>query len=271
MEPLTRLNRRDALAFAAARPFENAFVQWVLEGGHGQFAPDEIFLDRRGDGAVRALAYYGAQLVVAADDDAGIDAVAEHTRNYPFLRSIVGPSRVVAALWSRIERWHRPPVLTRDRQPLYALWPHALERIDDVGVRLARLEETTLISDHSANMIEGELGYDPRDQRASFVASVRRAIELGWWWVWVVDGEVRFQCNIGARTPATAQIQGVWTPPKLRGKGYATRALAAIARRLLADCPTVSLYVNDFNAPAIALYERLGFTHVGELATYLFP
>jgi ribosomal protein S18 acetylase RimI-like enzyme len=29
--------------------------------------------------------------------------------------------------------------------------------------------------------------------------------------------------------------------------------------------------VNDFNEPAIALYETLGFTRVGELATYLFP
>jgi hypothetical protein len=87
----------------------------------------------------------------------------------------------------------------------------------------------------------------------------------------MVDNELRFQCNIGARTPVTAQIQGVWTPPALRGRGYATLALAATARRLLASNPTVSLYVNDFNTEAIALYERIGFTRVGELATYLFP
>jgi predicted GNAT family acetyltransferase len=29
--------------------------------------------------------------------------------------------------------------------------------------------------------------------------------------------------------------------------------------------------VNDFNAPAIAVYERTGFTRVGTFATYLFP
>jgi uncharacterized protein len=66
-------------------------------------------------------------------------------------------------------------------------------------------------------------------------------------------------------------VQGVWTPPALRGHGYATRALAATTRRLLATTPTVSLYVNDFNTAAIALYDRIGFTRVGELATYLFP
>jgi hypothetical protein len=120
-------------------------------------------------------------------------------------------------------------------------------------------------------MSVGELGYDPRAQRSTFVAGVRRAIELGCWWVWIVEGELRFQCNIGARTPVTAQIQGVWTPAALRGRGYATLALAATARRLLETNPTVSLYVNDFNSEAIALYDRIGFTRVGELATYLFP
>jgi predicted GNAT family acetyltransferase len=69
----------------------------------------------------------------------------------------------------------------------------------------------------------------------------------------------------------TAQLQGVWTPPQARGHGYATRALAAIARRVLETTPTVSLCVNDFNTEAVALYDRTGFTRVGELATYLFP
>jgi hypothetical protein len=89
--------------------------------------------------------------------------------------------------------------------------------------------------------------------------------------VWIVDDVLRFQCNVGARTPVTAQVQGVWTPEHLRGNGYATLGLAAISRRLLETTPTVSLYVNDFNADALALYDRVGYSRVGELATYLFP
>ena len=82
---------------------------------------------------------------------------------------------------------------------------------------------------------------------------------------------MRFQCNVGPRSTATAQLQGVWTPPEQRGKGYAAVALAAVARRLLVTEATLTLYVNDFNAPAIALYDRLGFVRVGTFATYLFP
>jgi predicted GNAT family acetyltransferase len=76
--------------------------------------------------------------------------------------------------------------------------------------------------------------------------------------------------NIGARTEQTTQLQGVWTPPNLRGRGYATQGMAAICARLLESTPTLSLYVNDFNEKAIALYERLGFAAAGELATYIF-
>ncbi len=255
----------------AARPFENAFLHWVLNGGHGPYAPDELVLDRKRDGTVRGVIYFGAQLVVAADDAAALDAFAIETRKYLGLRSFVGPKKAVDGIWNRVKTWHRPPVLVRRNQPVYALWPQSLASFEEVAVRLATSDDVELVAEHSARMILGELGYDPRAQRSTFVAGVRWAIEQRSWWVWVVEGELRFQCNVGATTPVTAQIQGVWTPPSLRGRGYATLGLAGVSRRLLEQTPTASLYVNDFNAEAIALYDRIGYTRVGELATYLFP
>lgn len=167
--------------------------------------------------------------------------------------------------------WHPQPAIVRESQPLYLLAADTLAPIPDVDVRRAVVEEAELVAEQSAEMILGELGYDPRSGRASFVGSVRRAIAAGSWWVWIVDGTLRFQCNVGPRSAATAQLQGVWTPPAERGRGYATQALAAIARRLLQREATLNLYVNDFNADAIALYERLGFRRIGTFATYLFP
>jgi len=59
-------------------------------------------------------------------------------------------------------------------------------------------------------------------------------------------------------------------PTALRGRGLATASLAAICNRLLETTPTLSLYVNDFNEAAIALYRRVGFDHVGDFQTLLF-
>ena len=50
------------------------------------------------------------------------------------------------------------------------------------------------------------------------------------------------------------------TSPGLRRRGVATAGMAACCALALERFPVLSLYVNDFNAPAVALYERLGFT-----------
>jgi predicted GNAT family acetyltransferase len=119
-------------------------------------------------------------------------------------------------------------------------------------------------------MIAGENGGDPRRTNADFRGRTARIISARWWWRYRIAGQLAFMCNVGSATSQTAQLQGVWTPPGMRGAGHATRGLGAICDHLLDEHPTLCLYVNDFNAPAIALYERIGFRRAGEFATILF-
>ena len=55
----------------------------------------------------------------------------------------------------------------------------------------------------------------------------------------------------------------VTPPPAAAGQGLGTSVSAALTRRALAVCGTATLGVYVDNAPALAVYDRLGFrTHV---------
>ena len=58
--------------------------------------------------------------------------------------------------------------------------------------------------------------------------------------------------------------------PGHRGNGKAAGYMAAAAEHALRLAPTTSLYVNDYNAPALATYRKVGFEEVGDFATILF-
>ena len=73
------------------------------------------------------------------------------------------------------------------------------------------------------------------------------------------------------RSPYAAQIQGVFVPPDRRGQGFATAGMAAVVELVRREiAPTVSLYVNDWNTAARAVYERVGFRETARFATVMF-
>jgi hypothetical protein len=66
-------------------------------------------------------------------------------------------------------------------------------------------------------------------------------------------------------------VQGVWVDPAMRGNGLSVHGMAALVEEALRTiAPTVTLYVNDYNAAARAAYRRVGFTDVGTFMSVLF-
>jgi uncharacterized protein len=264
-ERLTPSNVREALEYLARSPFENVFLSYLAIEAPPPLRRD-LYVVSDGE-SVAGVAFFGRQIAVAGEP-AAMPLLAEIDAGSG-VHAIVGPRRVVERYWALVGERHQPPRLIRESQPVMRVDANALRPSGAVAVRPARDDEWPEIVENSAEMIAGELETDPRDD-AEFAASVRRMIRLRLWWVGDLGDRLCFFCNVGAWSPQTAQLQGIWTPPDLRGRGIAAAALGAICRELLTVFPTLSLYVNDFNAPAIALYQKLGFEPAGELQTILF-
>ncbi|HVN69748.1 MAG TPA: GNAT family N-acetyltransferase [Candidatus Binatia bacterium] len=264
---LSRSNEASALEYLSREPILNVFLDYVIV--HDTPARKNVAVVLDGD-RVDGVIHSGRSLVVAAEPRA-IGELAEYLRRRRGERMIVGPRDQVRALWERMREWHDPPRLVRDRQLVMAVDRASLrpyERLTEV--RYARIDESNAIADGSAEMVRQELDYDPRRGAPEFRAGIRQMIERRLWWVGTAEGRICFLCNIGPWSEKTIQLQGIWTPPELRGRGLATASLAAICDRLLEVAPVISLYVNDFNDTAIALYDRVGFDRTGEFQTLLF-
>lgn len=206
-----------------------------------------------------------------AGDATAAETFARHVRRRDGERTIVGPAQTVRAFWNVAAKGRPQPRIVRERQFVMAVDRDRLRMPETpVTVRAARRDEWAAVADSSARMIEHEIGYDPRRGAPNFGAQVRGMISRERWWVGESEGRLCFFCSVGAWCRHTAQLQGVWTPPELRRRGLGAAALAGICDRLLNWIPTISLYVNDFNEGAIAMYRSIGFERVADFQTLMF-
>jgi predicted GNAT family acetyltransferase len=225
------------------------------------------------DGRLEALCHSGANLVPVQAGPEAVQAFGERARRQGRrCASIVGERGAVAALWSDLEPVWGPAREVRDPQPLMAI-STAPAVVPDPGVRRVRMDELDVLVPACVAMFTEEVGVSPlgADGGASYRSRVADLVRTGRAFARIEDGQVMFKAEVGSASSAACQVQGVWVPPELRGRGLAAPGMAAVvelARRHVA--PIVSLYVNDFNKAARATYYRVGFEDVGAFMSVLF-
>jgi predicted GNAT family acetyltransferase len=272
------LNRADlpaAIRILSTRPVENVFVaSRVRTAGLEQASLGCPIWGYEQDGVLRALCHAGSNLVPVNADDGAIGAWAEFAGPQRMCASIIGPSSVALALWQRLaDRWGPTWAATRNvrpHQPVMAITtPPSVA--PDPRVRRVTLDQWDAYTDAAVKMYTEEIGVSPmQGNPAGYRFYVRQLITSGRAFV-IFDGRrVIFKADLGSVSASVCQVQGVWLDPELRGRGLAAPAMAAVVRLARTMVPTVSLYVNDYNLPALATYERVGFRRVGEFATILY-
>ena len=225
------------------------------------------------DGRVEALCHAAANLVPVQAGPEAARAFAERARRQGRrCASIVGDRDAVAAMWAELEPAWGPARDVRDDQPLMVIdGPPAVA--PDPLVRRVSVDELDLLVPACVAMFTEEVGVSPvaADGGASYRARVAELIRSGRAFARIEDGRVVFKAEVGSATHAACQVQGVWVPPDLRGRGLSAPGMAAVAVQAMADiAPVVSLYVNEFNHAARATYRRVGFTDRGTFMSVLF-
>ncbi len=186
--------------------------------------------------------------------------------------SLVGPEPDVSTLWRLLQPCWGPPRDVRAVQPVLSMSGPAACAPDRL-VRRVRPDELNILMPACIAMFTEEVGVSPTagDGGATYRARVLELIRAGRAFARIENGRVVFKAEIGSVTPHACQVQGVWVDPARRGQGLASAGMASVvleAQRSVA--PVVSLYVNDFNAPARAAYRRVGFSQVGTFMSVLF-
>ncbi|MBA2769809.1 MAG: GNAT family N-acetyltransferase [Sporichthyaceae bacterium] len=225
------------------------------------------------NGTLTALCHSGANLVpVQAGQEAAVAFAERARRQGRRCASIVGDRSAVADMWKVLEPAWGPARDVRGCQPLMAIDTDPAVEPDPL-VRRVRPDELDLLVPACVAMFTEEVGVSPEsaDGGAMYRSRVAELIRSVRAFARIEGGRVVFKAEIGSVTSSACQVQGVWVPPDLRGRGLSVRGMAAVvasARRDIA--PVVSLYVNDYNLAARASYRRVGFTDRGAFMSVLF-
>jgi len=119
---------------------------------------------------------------------------------------------------------------------------------------------------------EGGPGHD----RVEAVVDHRLEAEAAGILLWEDGGRPVSLAGWGGPTPSGIRVGPVYTPPELRGRGYATALTAELSRRLLdgglhpGGRRFCVLYADLANPTANAIYERIGYRRICESAEVAF-
>lgn len=138
--------------------------------------------------------------------------------------------------------------------------------------RLATSADLGELLPAAAAMFTEEVGFDPVARYGDGYAARLRTLIAGQRSAIVTDvnGRVIFKADAGIVNLDAAQVQGVWLHPDYRGYGLAKPFFAAAAQILQRYYPHLSLYVNDYNARALAMYRGTGWEQIGQFSTIIF-
>ncbi len=172
---------------------------------------------------------------------------------------------LAAGLASRVEPLlHRVQVLYLVRRG-WELGPQAGD------LRAADEEDLPWLAEAGFNLAREDLGIPPWALSKTHLRRVAaRRLRKGKTFVIRRAGKPVFKVDLAVRAGEGVLVEGVFTDPEFRGRGLASRGVAALCGRILEEYPLAALHVGAENLPARRAYEKAGMRPAGELGLLLY-
>jgi RimJ/RimL family protein N-acetyltransferase len=216
-----------------------------------------------GAGGACAVQYPGWPIVLGELEEPQCWALAEQLRDIDF-PGVVGPDRT--ASWFA-DRARRLGITFADPIPQQIHAIRARPRYPGVPgfPRPVTPADAALVVDWLLAFSREAIPQDPTPSREK----LQKAAGDGQYLFWTVDGEPVSIAGIVRRTLHGAAISGVYTPPGLRGRGYAGSVTAALVERIYAEGRLFACLYTDLRNPfSNRCYAKIGFTPVCEAWHY---
>jgi len=101
-------------------------------------------------------------------------------------------------------------------------------------------------------------------------SSLDRHLEDGRVGLWEDAGRAVSMAYASPASGGVTRISGVWTPPALRGRGYASGVVAALSTVRLDAGEACMLYTDLANPTSNAIYQAMGYRRVGDSISITF-
>ena len=268
--------RAEVLARLRKEPRRNLLLLDLVEGtnaGAGDAGAAQIVVARGGDEIVGIASLRPSLILETSIDPEGLAAAL------PLLSSleaglIKSQAQSVALVWESLRSRGRRPLLDRFEE-CHVLDCEAAGKglpVLPQGARLRRAnpEDMEALVFAARSSLREENRPDPFDgDRNGFRHWVRGRMPRAR--ILEVAGRPVFVAYVDVRRPEGWLIQGVYTWPEQRRRGYARAGMAGLIDEAIAGgAEHVQLAVVEGNRPALGLYEGLGFNALSRLRTILF-
>jgi predicted GNAT family acetyltransferase len=194
-----------------------------------------------------------------------------HTNGWP-MPGVLGAAEVAlsfAQIWQQLTgQAYREDI----RERVFELTQVIPPRPGPGHLRAATLADTELVLEWTLAFMKEAVPNEPKGDPEERRQSWTRRIEHGSIYLWELeDGKI---VSLAATTrPVTKVISigPVYTPPEQRGKGYASRCVAALSQLMLdSGWERCSLFTDLANPTSNSIYQQIGYQPVCDFNLYLF-